>query len=86
MLPGVGAGVEDWVGVRGEACLGVRLEFGPLADVETVGWRQDVGLWDLLKEEPGMGDVEGVGVRVGVTSVMVCVGVWEGVEVRVRAV
>lgn len=79
------------VGVRGEACLGIWLEVGPLAELETEGWRQGVGLWDLLREGTGvtgMGEEEGVGVRVwvGVTGVTVCVGVWDGVEVRVRAV
>lgn len=62
---------------------------GPLAELETEGWRQGVGLWDLLREGTdvtGVGEGEGVGVRVEVTGVTVCVGVWEGVEVRERVV
>lgn len=59
----------------------------PLVELETEGWREGVGLWDLLRERTdvtGMGEGEGEGVRVwvGVTGV----GVWEGVEVRVRVV
>lgn len=62
---------------------------GPLAELETEGWRQGVGLWDLLLEGTGvrgMGEGEGEGVRTwgGVTDVNV--GVWEGVEVRGRVV
>lgn len=62
---------------------------GPRAELGTVGWRQGVGLWDLLLEGPdvigtGEGECEGVRVWVGVTGVSV--GVWEGVEVRVRVV
>lgn len=59
-LMGVGEGTGVGVGVKGETCLGLE----PLAELETGGWRQGVGLWDLLKEAtPEMGEVEGVWVR-----------------------
>lgn len=79
MLGGTGEG--DGVGVKGEACFGTWLEAGPLAEGDTEGWRQGVGLWDLLREGPagiavGDGVGEGLRVWVGVT----------GVEVRGRAV
>lgn len=91
MLAGVVAGAGVWVGVRGEACLGIWLKVGPLAVLETEGWRQVVELWALLREGTGVtgiGEGAGVGVRVwvGVTGVMVCEGLWEGVGVRVRVV
>lgn len=69
MVTGVGDGDADWVGV----CF-----VGPLAELETEGWRQVVGL-DLLREGTGA-----TGTCVGITGVMVCVGVWAGAEVRVR--
>lgn len=79
MVAGVGGDVV-WVGVRDRACFEIWLKVGPLAELETEGWRQAVGLWDLLMEGTdviGMGEGEGVGVRVwvGVTGVTVCVGV-----------
>lgn len=93
VLAGDGEGVEVWLGVRGEACFGIWLEVGTLAELKT-GCKQGVGLWDLLSKGTdviGMGEGEGVGVRVWIavgvweiTGERVCVGVWEGVEVRVR--
>lgn len=49
---------------------------GTLAELETEAWRQGVGLWHLLREGTdvrGMGDEEGVGVKVwvGVPGVLV---------------
>lgn len=81
MLAGVEAGVEVWFGVRGKSCFGIWLKVGPLTVLETDGWRQDVGLWDLPREGTDVtmnGDGQGVGVWVwvGVTGAMVCVGVW----------
>lgn len=69
MLAGVWDRVEVWVGVRGETCLGIWLAVGTLAELETEAWRQGVGLWHLLREGTdvrGMGDEEGVGVKVWV--------------------
>lgn len=51
------------MGLRGEVCFGVLLEAETLGEPETEGWRQDVGLWDLLKEGPE-GDGDDVGVSV----------------------
>lgn len=85
VLAGVGEGVIVWVGVRGESCFWMWLEAGTLAELETEGWRQGVVLWALLWEGTGVigiGEEQGI----GVTGVKVCVGVWEGVEVRVRDV
>lgn len=62
---------------------------GPRAELGTEGWEQGVGLWDLLREGPdviGMAEGEGEGVRAWVGVTGVSVGVWEGVEVRVRVV
>lgn len=72
MLAGIWEGVIVWVGVRGEACFGIWLEVGALAE----GWRQGVALWHLPREGTdvtGMGDEEGVGVKVwvGVPGVLV---------------
>lgn len=80
MLANVGEGDAVWVGV----CFGIGLKVGPMAELETEDWRQEVGL-DLLGEGTGvtgMGKGEGVWVRiwVGVTGARVCVGV------RVRVV
>lgn len=88
MIAGVGEGDAVSVGV----CFGIWLDVGPLVELGTDGWRQGVGLWwDLLRERTGltgMGEGEGVRIRVwvGVTGVKVCVGVWAGVEVRARVV
>lgn len=73
MLAGAEGRVIVWVGVvRGESCFWIWLEAGTLAELETEGWRQVTGI----------GEEEGI----GVTGVKVCVGVWEGVEGRVRVV
>ena len=74
LLAGVGAGAEVWIGVTGETCFWT--EGVPLVEIETGGWRQGVGLWDLLRDGPdetGTGDGEDVGVSAwaGVTNVIV---------------
>lgn len=74
VLRGVEAGVEECIGLRGGDCFGVLLGAEPLGEPETVGWRQGVGLWDLLKDGPE-GDGEDAGVSV-----------WVGVGGRVRVV
>lgn len=94
MLAGAGEGVEVWVGVRGETCFGIWLEVGTLDPELKTGGCKGLGVWDLLSEGTdvvGMGGGESVGVRVWIgvgvweiTGERVCVGVWEGVEVRVR--
>lgn len=68
---------------------GIWLELGPLAELETQGCRQGLGLWDLLWDGTdvtgmGQGESEGIRVWVGVTGVRV--GVWDGVEEQVRVV
>lgn len=94
MLVLAGTGEGGWAGVRGKACFGIWLEVGTLAELKTEGCKHGVGLWDLLSKGTdviGMGGGEGVGVRVWIgvgvweiTGERICVGVWEGVEVRVR--
>ena len=79
------AGFEEGAGVWPVlACLGIWLEVGPLTELETEVWRQVFGL-PLLREGTDVARVgEGVGVKVwvGVTGVMVCVGVWDVIEER----
>lgn len=68
----VGEEDGDWTGV----CFGIWLKGGARVELETVGWRQGVGLWDLLSEGTGVTGIgEGDGAGIGVTGVMVCVGV-----------
>lgn len=94
MLLSVGEGTEVCLWVGGKSCFGIWLGLGDLAEA-TTGCRQGVGLWGLLRvgmDVAGVVEGGGVGGSVGAAvgfcakkHEMDCVGVWEGVAVRMRA-